>query len=109
MATGMLIGFMVHLAMDFLEFWHVGAISLVYKISRRFPPGSDIVGKRLAKLGIDPNNCQHCGVHGEMVLHKHQHSYTGSTWRDLSKIMVLCSRCYDRVCECDPDGERRRA
>lgn len=96
-ATGMLIGFIIHLIMDALPLGHIGAVSMIYKINTGFPRGADIVKQRLSKIGKDVNKCQICGVRGETVLQKHQHGYAGFTRRGLGKITIICPDCHDRM------------
>jgi hypothetical protein len=96
-ATGMLIGFVIHLVMDTMPLGHIGAVSMIYKVSRGFPRGADIVKQRLSRIGRDVNICQFCGVHGETVLYKRQHWYTGFAKRGLDKIMILCPDCHDGI------------
>ena len=97
MATGMLIGFVIHLMMDVLPLGHMGVVSMIYKINRGFPRGVDIVKQRLSRIGRDMGKCQSCGARGETILHKHHYWYVGFTRRGLSKVMILCPDCHDRM------------
>lgn len=97
MATGMLIGFVIHLMMDVLPLGHMGAVSMIYKINRGFPRGVDVVKQRLSRIGRDVGKCQFCGARGKTVLHKHHYWYVGFTRRGLSKVMILCPDCHDRM------------
>lgn len=94
--AGVLIGFTLHLIMDLVAFGHIGAVSLIYKINKGFPSGSDIVKHRLSRMGRDIDKCQICGTHDETVLRILCHWYIGFTRRRLNKITVLCSQCDDR-------------
>ena len=96
-ATGALIGLTLHMLMDILAFGHIGAVSLIYKISKGFPSGSDIVKHRLSKMGRDIGKCQLCGVRGETSLRIHRSWYIGFTRKALSQIMVICAKCNDRT------------
>lgn len=96
-ATGMLIGFVLHLIMDVLPLGHIGSISMIYKVNRGFPRGADIVKRRLSRIGRDVNECQFCGARGETLLHKHRGWYAGFTRRGLSKMMILCPDCHNRM------------
>lgn len=96
-ATGVLVGFLIHIFMDFLPLGHIGTTSMIYKISKGFPRGADIVKQRLSRIGRDVDKCQLCGAHGETILHKRRYWYVGFTRRGLSKVMVLCPDCHDRM------------
>ncbi len=96
-ATGMLIGFIIHLIMDALPLGHIGAVSMIYKINNGFPRGGDIMKKRLSKIGKDVNKCESCGACGETILHKRHSWYPALTKKGLSKTMVLCKKCHDRI------------
>lgn len=96
-ATGVLVGFLIHIVMDILPLGHIGTVSMIYKISKGFPRGVDIVRQRLSRAGRDVDKCQLCGAHGETILHKRGCWYAGFTRRGLSKFMVLCSNCHDRM------------
>ncbi len=96
-ATGVLVGFLVHMVMDILPLGHIGVTSMIYKINKGFPRGADIVRQRLSRIGRDPDKCQLCGVQDETILHKRRYWYAGFTRRGLSRIMVLCSNCHDRI------------
>jgi hypothetical protein len=102
-ATGMLIGFVLHLAMDFCVLGHPGSISLIYKAANGFPRGSDIVKRRLSKYGRNPDKCERCGALGDMIFHVNKHSFMGFRWKDLSKIDILCHECDDYMHRDDPD------
>jgi len=101
-ATGMLIGFVVHLVTDILPLGHIGPISIIYKAKNGFPRGVDMMKLRLSGIGKDVDKCQVCGVRGETIAHKHKFWYTGFTKRRLKRVMILCSDCYDRI-ECGED------
>jgi len=96
-ATGVLVGFLVHTVMDILPLGHIGVTSMIYKINKGFPRGADIVRQRLSRIGRDLDRCQLCGAKGETILHKRRYWYAGFTRRGLSKFMVLCSNCHDRI------------
>ena len=57
-ATGVLVGFLVHMAMDILPLGHIGVVSMIYKINKGFPRGADIVKQRLSRIGRDVDKCQ---------------------------------------------------
>jgi hypothetical protein len=96
-ATGALVGFLIHIVMDILPLGHIGFASMIYKINKGFPRGADIVRQRLSKIGKDLDKCQLCGATGETILHKRRYWYAGFTRRGLSKFMVLCPNCHDRM------------
>lgn len=96
-ATGILIGFLIHLSMDALAIIHPGQISLIYKWKIGFPTGGEIVKRRLAKRGMDINKCQLCGVSGETTIYRERTWYSGSTVGNLDKMMVLCLDCQKKV------------
>jgi len=96
-ATGVLAGFLIHIVMDFLPLGHVGAVSMIYKVNKGFPRGADIIGQRLSRTERELDKCQLCGARGETVFHKHRYWYIGLTRRGLSKVMVLCPDCHDRM------------
>jgi hypothetical protein len=97
-ATGITVGFLMHLIMDSLPLGHIGSISLVYKISKGFPTGSYILRQRLIKNGRNVNKCQICGVESETIIHKDKLSwYVGFTKRSLKKIKILCEECHDKI------------
>jgi hypothetical protein len=96
-ATGVLVGFLVHMVMDILPLGHIGTISMIYKINKGFPRGADIVRQRLSRTGRELDKCQLCGARGETILHKRRYWYGGFTRRGLSKVMVLCPDCHDRM------------
>ena len=102
--TGILIGFMLHLVMDFIGFGHIGAVSLIYKIKMDFPCGSSIVKQRLSRIGRDIDRCQLCGVRCETALRIPHSWHIGFTRRGLGKIEVLCSKCCDRENKKDKSG-----
>ena len=95
-ATGIFIGFMIHLIMDILPVGHIGAMSMIYKMSKGFPDGASIVKQRLSRTGRDVDKCQLCGALGETVLHRGRRWYVGFTERGLGKAVVLCEDCRDR-------------
>jgi len=96
-ATGMFIGFAIHLIMDILPLGCIGSVFMVYKVNRGFPEGTDILKQRLSKAGRDLGKCQLCGTSGKTILHKRRSWYAGFTKRGLSKIMILCPECHDRI------------
>jgi hypothetical protein len=96
-ATGVLVGFLTHMVMDILPLGHIGLASMIYKINKGFPGGADIVKQRLSRIGKDLDKCQLCGAHGETILHRRRYWYGGFTRGGLSKFMVLCSNCHDRM------------
>lgn len=96
-ATGILIGFVVHLIMDILTLGHIGPISIIYKMKNGFPRGVDMMKLRLSRIGIDVDKCQVCGIRGETISHKRKFWYAGFTKRRLNRIMILCLDCYDRI------------
>ncbi len=96
-ATGMLIGFVCHLIMDFLSLGHIGTISMISKANRGFSRGTELLKQRLSKLGRDVNKCQKCGAYGETILHKDHCWYIGFTRRGLSKVNILCPDCHDEI------------
>lgn len=99
-ATGILLGFLTHLIMDFVPLGHIGSVSIIYKIINGFPKGSAILGNRLSKIGVDVNKCQACGAKGDMILHKDQrYWYIGFTNKGLHKVRVLCETCHDKAHE----------
>jgi len=96
-ATGILVGFVIHLIMDIMPMGYIGAVSMIYKIKRGFPRGADIVKQRLSRIGRDVDRCQLCGARGETVLYKSQQWYTGFTRRGLDKITILCPGCHNVI------------
>ena len=96
-ATGVLIGFLLHLTMDTLPLGHLGAMSIIYRASKGFPPGAAILKQRLRRMGRDTSTCQLCGAKGNTKLYKHNWYYAGFTRKRLMKIEILCPQCYDRV------------
>ncbi|MFC1713287.1 hypothetical protein ACFL6S_06460 [Candidatus Poribacteria bacterium] len=96
-ATGILVGFMTHMIADGLPMGHFGILSLIYKMKNGFPTAVDILKQRLSRVGRDVNKCQSCGVRGETVTYKRRSSYAGFARKDLSKVMILCPDCYDRI------------
>ena len=96
-ATGILIGFMVHLALDALPLGYFGHLSLIYKARNGFPTGDGILKKRLSRIGRDIDRCQLCGAHGDVITHKDHLFYTGFTKKGLNKLMLLCSDCHDDI------------
>ena len=96
-ATGILIGFVIHLIMDIMPLGYIRSVSMIYKINRGFPRGADIVKQRLSRIGRDVDRCRLCGAHGETVLYKRQHWYTGFTRRGLDKITIICPDCHDQI------------
>jgi hypothetical protein len=101
-ATGILIGFVTHLIMDVLSLGHIGPISIIYKVKKRFPRGVDIMKMRLSGIGRDVDKCQVCGIRGDTIAHKHKFWYAGFTKRRLKRVMILCRDCYNRI-ECGED------
>lgn len=98
-ATGAVIGFLIHLVMDTVVIGHIGAVSLIYKILHRFPKGSDIIKKRLIKIGKDPNCCQLCGYEGDTIIYRSKGKCIGFSRKKLNEMMILCSKCYEQVNE----------
>ena len=96
-ATGIVIGFMVHLALDALPLGYFGQLSLIYKAKNGFPTGDSILKKRLSRIGRDIDRCQLCGAYGDVVTHNDHFFYTGFTKKGLNKIMLLCPDCHDDV------------
>lgn len=96
-ATGVLIGFLVHLIMDILPLGHIGPISMIYKVKKGFPRGAEVMKWRLARIGRDVDNCQICGAGGNMIYRKYNFWYAGFTKRRLNRIIILCPDCYDRT------------
>ena len=96
-ATGALIGFVAHIIMDSIPLGHIGVISIIYKIKRKFPTGSEILKYRLSKIGKDVSKCQSCGAYGETIAHRTRRGHIGFTKRGLSKVMILCPDCHDRI------------
>ena len=96
-ATGMLIGFSLHLIMDILPLGHIGPISMIYKVKKGFPGGADIMKWRLTKAGRNVDKCQICGACGKTPHYKYDFWYIGFTRRRLDRVMILCSDCYDQM------------
>jgi hypothetical protein len=96
-ATGMLIGFLLHLIMDAMPLGHIGAVSLIYKFRKNFHRGSDIIRERLIKAGRNVNRCEVCDAEGEMIYSRERYWYIGFTKKDLDKITIMCPSCYDRL------------
>jgi len=96
-ATGMLIGFVLHLVMDAIPLGHMGTISTIYKLKNGFPTGADIMKQRLSRIGVDLSKCQSCGAEGEIILHRNCKWYAGFTKKELKRTMVLCEKCHDRM------------
>jgi hypothetical protein len=97
LATGAVIGFMIHVSMDALPFGHIGLISLVYRIKNGFPQGGEVLKQRLSRAGRAIDRCQICGARGETVVHRDCLWYIGFTKRGLDKLTVMCSDCHDRM------------
>ncbi len=95
--TGAVIGFLIHLVMDTMVIGHIGAVSLIYKILYRFPKGSDIIKKRLTKIGKNPNFCQLCGCEGDTIIYNRKGKYTRFSRKKLYETMILCSKCYEQI------------
>ena len=96
-ATGIIIGFVIHLIMDLLSMGHIGAISLIYKFNKGFPGGAKILKQELSKIGRDVNRCQLCNAGGETIVHRSHYWHIGFTKRSRSKMMILCPNCHDRI------------
>ena len=96
-ATGIVIGFAIHLLLDVLPMGHFGVLSLIYKANNGFPTGEDTLKRRLSRTGRDVGKCQSCGVRSETTTHKHRSSYIGFTRKALDKVMILCPDCHERM------------
>lgn len=105
MATGILIGFLIHLISDSLPLGHVGILSLIYKTKNGFPTAVEVLRRRLSKAGRDTGKCQSCGARGETFPCTRQSTYLGFTGTALSKVMILCPDCYEQT----RDGGGRKA
>lgn len=95
-ATGIVIGFTVHLIMDSVPIRHLGLVSLIYKLYNKFPKGSEVIKRTLVKSGIDVDECQLCGARGDMVIYQNK-SVMGFARRNSDKVMVLCPDCRERI------------
>lgn len=96
-ATGMVIGYMTHLALDALPLGYFAHLSLVYKARNGFPTGDGILKKRLSRIGRDISKCQLCGSYSYIGARRNHSFYTGFTKKGLNKLMLLCSDCYDDI------------
>jgi len=98
-AVGALLGFTLHLSMDAMSLGHFGSVSLIYKIKHKFPMGSDILRKRLSKIGRDVNRCQICGTCNDVKPRIYSGNYLIITKKSLREIMILCTDCHEMMAD----------